>query len=113
MTPDLELRRWAAWLVESADQADDLTEAEGQGMRIAATHLVDDEIAARVARIDGLDDEWLQGFTERLNDRIEAHRFAVRTVRAAFDGKDVRLSDPVPGYSDWFRVKAIPEEESS
>jgi hypothetical protein len=83
-------RRWAAWLVESASQADDLTEREAQGMRIAATHLLDDEIAARVAGIDGLDDEWLVRFTERLHDRIEAHRFAVRTVRAAASsGEDV------------------------
>lgn len=83
-------RRWAAWLVESAAQADDLTESEAQGMRIAATHLLDDEIAARADRIDGLDGEWLAAFTERLHDRIEAHRFAVQTVRAAAAiGEDV------------------------
>jgi hypothetical protein len=76
-------RRWAAWLAESAAQADDLTEGEAQGMRIAATHLLDDDIAARVASIDGLDEQWLPAFTARLHDQIEEHRFAVRTVRAA------------------------------
>ena len=43
--------QWAAWFRESADQADDLTEGQREGFRIAAEHLVDPAVQARVEAI--------------------------------------------------------------
>lgn len=47
--------QWAAWLAECADQADDLSQAECHGLRIAATHLLGDREMGWATQIE-LDD---------------------------------------------------------
>lgn len=44
--------QWAAWFRESAAQADDLTEGQREGFRIAAEHLECPRVRGLVARID-------------------------------------------------------------
>lgn len=82
---------WAAWLAESAEQADDLDDSERHGLRIAATHLLEDDIAARLNPGDFdpvADPAWALRFTARLWADVEAGR-AARRASAPPDGKDV------------------------
>ena len=48
---DDERERWACWLTETADQADDITEGQRDGLRLAAEHLRSEFIVQQVARI--------------------------------------------------------------
>lgn len=71
--------RWASWLDQSADEADDLSDAERLGLRVAATHLLDVEVAARVSTID-LDADAIRDLYGRLWAKVESGR-AVQVAR--------------------------------
>lgn len=83
---------WAAWLAESAEQADDLDDSERHSLRIAATHLLEDDIAARLNPGDFdpvADPAWALRFTARLWADVETGR-AARRVSAPPDGEDAQ-----------------------
>lgn len=77
-------QQWAAWLIASADEADDLHSHERHGLRLAATHMLDERVAELAASIDDLDEVYMRGLEAHVRSDVEAgHQRLARPVAAS------------------------------
>ena len=76
-------QQWAAWLIACADEADDLHPHERHGLRLAATHMLNDYSTGMAAGIEGLDDVYMTGLKANLWADVEAGHERLRATSSS------------------------------